>query len=124
MLIPVVPFQHSTSPSTKMAALSQQFTGRGDADLNVGTPPNKSIPTLSRKVQSELNLTKLGRVQSSKSIEHSSITSGFSGGCGDPLPDKMSSPIAAVIEMTVDCDAIIALCEVYQSYPIPVHARY
>jgi hypothetical protein len=97
----------------KMTALSRQFTGREGADLRVGTPPlHESKPMLSRKVQSELNLNILGRIDTAKSIAHSSVASGFLGGARDPLPDEMSSPMSALVEMTVDCDATIALREV------------
>jgi hypothetical protein len=94
-----------------MTALSRHFTGRAGADLRVGTPPDDTNPMLSRKVQSEMNLAKLGRVHTAASVEHSSVTSGFTG-AGDPLPDEMSSPISAMVEVAVDCDAIIALREV------------
>lgn len=114
ILISVVLLQRSTSPSTKMTALSRQFTGKLGADLRVGTPPIESKPTLSRKVQSEINLTRLGRMDTAKSLADSSITSAFSGGTGDPLPDEVSSPISALIEIT-DCDATVALREVSQA---------
>ncbi|KAH4221060.1 hypothetical protein HBI17_125340 [Parastagonospora nodorum] len=102
--------QRSTSPSTKMTALSRHFTGRAGEDLRIGTPPDDINPMLSRKVQSEMNLAKLGHVDTASSVEHSSVISGFSG-TGDHLPDEMSSPISAMVEVAVDCDAIIALRE-------------
>jgi hypothetical protein len=94
-----------------MTALSRQFTGRVGTDLRIGTPPIEIKPTLSRKVQSEINLTKLGTAATAISLADSSITSEFSGGTGDPLPDELSSPTSVLIEIT-DCDATIALREV------------
>lgn len=111
MLTVLVLLQRSTSPSTKMTALSRHFTGRAGADLRVGTPPDDLNPMLSRKVQSEMNLVKLRRIDTASSIEDSSVTSGFSG-AGDPLPDEMSSPISAMADVAVDCDAMVALREV------------
>jgi hypothetical protein len=96
-----------------MTAISRQFTGKTFVDLHVGTPPNDiGNTTLSRKVQSELNLTRLSRLNNEGSVANSSMTSGFSGGTGDPLPDEMSPPSIALGDMAVDCDAIIALREV------------
>jgi hypothetical protein len=124
MLMSLVLLQRSTSPSTKMTALSRQFTGKVGADLRVGTPPIEGKPTLSRKVQSEVNLTKLDRMETAtaNSLANSSIASAFSGGTGDPLPDELFSPISALIEMT-DCDAIIALREVSHTHPSTVTCR-
>jgi hypothetical protein len=124
MLMSLVLLQRSTSPSTKMTALSRQFTGKVGADLRVGTPPIEGKPMLSRKVQSEVNLTKLGRMETAtvNSLANSSIASAFSGGTGDPLPDELFSPISALIEMT-DCDAIIALREVSHTHPSTVTCR-
>jgi hypothetical protein len=96
-----------------MTALSRRFTRTASTDIRVGTPPDDwKKPTLSRKVQSELNLTKLSRMDTAESITKSSISSGFSGGAGDPLPDEIQSSPPAVGDMTMDCDAIIALREV------------
>ncbi|KAF1920304.1 hypothetical protein BDU57DRAFT_464605 [Ampelomyces quisqualis] len=103
--------QRPASPSTKMAALSRRFPGKADADLEIGTPPDKrdQTSTLTRKVQSELDLNRLGRRQSiTISTGRSSIASGFSDGSGDPLPDEISS--SRVIPK-LDCDAFIALRE-------------
>jgi hypothetical protein len=96
-----------------MTVLSSKFTGTTGADVCVGTPPNRSRnPTLSRKAQSELNLCKLGHVNITKPVGDFSFTSDFSVGLGEPLPGEMSSLPPAPVEMTVDCDAIIALQEV------------
>ncbi|KAF2025048.1 hypothetical protein EK21DRAFT_77318 [Setomelanomma holmii] len=99
-----------TSPSGKMAALSRQFTGKASADLRVGTPPGED-KTLSRKVQSELNLAKLSRMDTIPSVTDSSFTSGFSGGPGDPLPDELSTLSPERIATTIECDAFVALRE-------------
>jgi hypothetical protein len=97
-----------------MAALSRRFTRTASTDISVGTPPpdDWKKPTLSRKVQSELNLTRLSRMDTAESIAQSSISSGFSGGAGDPLPDEIPSPPPALADVAIDCDAIIALREV------------
>ncbi|KAH7085572.1 hypothetical protein BKA63DRAFT_401670 [Paraphoma chrysanthemicola] len=102
--------QRPTSPSGKMVALSRQFTGTVGADLRIGTPPSEDR-TLSRKIQSELNLAKLIRMDTTPSIANSYLTSGFSGGNGDPLPDELSASSTAMVEMTVECDAFLALRE-------------
>jgi hypothetical protein len=92
--------------------MSRRFTGTTLTNLHVGTPPDDvSHTTLSRKVQSELNLSRLTGLNTAESIANSSLTSEFSGGAGDALPDEMSP---ATSDMTVDCDAIIALREVSQ----------
>jgi hypothetical protein len=89
-----------------MAALSRRFTGKADTDLPIGTPPNERDQSskLTRKVQSEVNLAKLGRHQSI-----SSNASGLSDGSGDSLPDEVHSSPAV---LKLDCDAFIALREV------------
>jgi hypothetical protein len=124
MLMSLVLLQRSTSPSTKMTALSRQFTGKVGADLRVGTPPIEGKPTLSLKVQSEINLTKLGGMETAtaNSLADSWIASAFSGGTGDPLSDELFSPISALIEIT-DCDATIALHEVSHTHPSTVTRR-
>lgn len=109
-LIQAVLLHRPTSPSGKMVALSRQFTGKVDVDLCVGTPPSKDR-TLARKVQSELNLAKLSSMDTTPSVTDSSLTSGFSGGLGDPLPDEVSASSPAMAEMTVECDAFVALRE-------------
>jgi hypothetical protein len=96
-----------------MTALSRRFTRTASTDIRVGTPPDDwKKPTLSRKVQSELNLNKLSRMDTAESIAKSSISSGFSGGAGDPLPDEIPLPPTALADVAIDCDAIIALREV------------
>jgi hypothetical protein len=95
-----------------MTAISRHFTGETLADLHVGTPPNDvSHTTLSRKAQSELNLSRLTRLDRAESLSNSSLTSEFSGDAGDALPDEISTSIA-ITDITVNCDAIIALREV------------
>jgi hypothetical protein len=95
-----------------MTALSRRFTGKANTDLHVGTPPNKgNNATLSRRVQSEFNLSKLGLLNNAEYIANSLVTSGFSNDTGDPLPDE-TSPSMVAVDITVDCDAIIALREV------------
>ncbi|RII10946.1 hypothetical protein CUC08_Gglean006947 [Alternaria sp. MG1] len=98
------------SPSGKMIVLSTQFTNDG-AKLIVGTPPevNHNL-TLSRKVQSELNLTAIHKTKPSRSFT-SSVTSGFSGGSGDPLPDEMAVLEHTGMEPATECEALVALRE-------------
>jgi hypothetical protein len=105
--------QRPGSPSGRMTALSR-LLGRASTDLHVRTPPDQAQkkPTLSRKVQSELNLTQLNRVNTARSIANS-VGSAFSGGSGDLLPDEVPSS-QNVSELSTDCDAIIALREVIQ----------
>jgi hypothetical protein len=90
-----------------MAALSKQFIHDDCADLRIGTPPTYDVKaTLARKVYSEFDLSKLTGPDTVQSFTDSSLTSGFSG-AGDPLPDELSPPLAAPIEL--DCDAFVAL---------------
>ncbi|KAF7681402.1 hypothetical protein GT037_000378 [Alternaria burnsii] len=98
------------SPSEKMIVLSTQFTNDG-TKLIVGTPPevNHNL-TLSRKVQSELNLTAIHKTKPSRSFT-SSATSGFSGGSGDPLPDEMAVLEHTGMEPATECEALVALRE-------------
>jgi hypothetical protein len=95
--------------------MSRQFAGRAGAELRIGTPPSEGrSPTLSRKVQSEMNLTNLNRMRTNTAESvAASNTSGFSAGSDDPLPDETSSQ--ALAEVTVECDAISALREVGRS---------
>jgi hypothetical protein len=95
-----------------MTALSRHFTRAASTDLRVGTPPDGCQKPLSRKVQSELDLMKLARMNTTESVANSSITSGFSGGTGDPLPDEIPSPPPVSAEIRIDCDAIVAIREV------------
>ncbi|CAN9101487.1 unnamed protein product [Alternaria alternata] len=98
------------SPSEKMIVLSTQFTNDG-TKLIVGTPPevNHNL-TLSRKVQSELNLTAIHKTKPSRSFT-SSVTSRFSGGSGDPLPDEMAVLEHTGMEPATECEALVALRE-------------
>ncbi|KNG47658.1 hypothetical protein TW65_05727 [Stemphylium lycopersici] len=99
----------SMSPSGKMAVLSKQF--HNTMELQVGTPPDaKKKMTLSRKVQSELNLATMRKDRPSPSIT-SSVASAFSGGSGDSLPDEVLNVGHSRMQPTVECDALIALCE-------------
>lgn len=96
-----------------MTALSRRL-GRASTDLLMRTPPDQAQKksTLARKVQSELNLTQLNRIDIAQSITNS-IGSAFSGGSGDLLPDEVPSS-QNLSELSIDCDAIIALREVSQ----------
>jgi hypothetical protein len=111
VLTRLVLLRRPKSPSEKMAALSRHLTGRLSVDLlRVGTPSSeRAMTTLSRKVQSEVILTKLARLDNAQSTADS-VTSGFSGS-GDPLPDEVPTPSDVFMEMTVDCDALVALQE-------------
>ncbi|KAI4930490.1 uncharacterized protein J4E92_004322 [Alternaria infectoria] len=97
-----------SSPSGKMAVLSTQFTNDME-ELPVGNPPQttKNL-TLSRKVQSELNLVAIQKTRPSRSFT-SSVASGFSGGSGDPLPDEMTILEHTGMEPATECEALIAL---------------
>ena len=97
-----------------MKALSKQF-GDTVTELPLGTPPadgsgENKIMTLSRKVQSELNLTALKKTRVSPSIT-SSVASAFSGMSGDPLPDERATFSQAPMDPAAECDALIALRE-------------
>ena len=75
----------------------------------MGTPPelNKTM-TLSRKVQSELNLASMRKGRPSIT---SSVASGFSGGSGDPLPDEVGALGQTSMDPSIECDALVALRE-------------
>lgn len=64
--------------------------------------------TLSRKVQSELNLLRLGDPAIISSVPRS-VNSGFSDN-GDPLPDEVD-PLQVIVEPPIDIDAFVALKE-------------
>ncbi|CAO2656214.1 Nn.00g050170.m01.CDS01 [Neocucurbitaria sp. VM-36] len=98
------------SPSGKMAALSKQFT-RTNIDLPIGNPPdeNKNM-TLSRKVQSELNLTAMAGMEVSQSSANS-MNSSSSGSSEDALSKEVTISIPACMESAIECDAFIALRE-------------
>lgn len=111
-LIRTVLLQRPGSPSAQMAALSRRL-GRASTDLHISSSPDQSQKksTLARKVQSELNLTQLNRVNTAKSIANSSTGSAFSGDSADLLPDEVPSS-QGLNELSVDCYAIAALREV------------
>jgi hypothetical protein len=93
-----------------MIALSKHFANR-PVVLPVGDPPEeKRKMTLSRKVQSELDLVSLTKTGATQSII-SSAASGCSDSTGDPLPDETVASNPAHMEVTVECDAFIALRE-------------
>ena len=93
-----------------MIALSKQLANT-IVDLPVGNPPNEAEQmTLSRKVQSELNLSTMGRLNPSRSITNS-VNSGFSGSIGDLLPDELTASTPTPLKSAVDCDAFVALRE-------------
>jgi hypothetical protein len=96
-----------------MQALSKQFRDTV-TELPVGTPPvdspgEKKKITLSRKVQSELNLVALKKTRVSPSI--SSVASAFSVMSGDPLPDETATLNQAPMDPAAECDALVALRE-------------
>ncbi|KAJ4300693.1 hypothetical protein N0V90_002781 [Kalmusia sp. IMI 367209] len=93
-----------------MVALSRHFSSTDNTDeFLVGTPPiRERNTTLSRKVQSELNLTSLANISTINSVPRS-VDSGFSGK-GDPLPDEVEHS-SVILHPAVDCDAFIALQE-------------
>lgn len=66
--------------------------------------------TLSRKVQSELNLASLTTVGDTQSIT-SSAASGFSESTGDPLPDEATMLNSTTMKTTIECEALVALRE-------------
>ncbi|KAF2444230.1 hypothetical protein P171DRAFT_28826 [Karstenula rhodostoma CBS 690.94] len=98
------------SPSSKMAMLSRRLeNAQSTSDFIVGTPPTQDKKvTLSRKVQSELNLARLGDPAIDGSVPRS-VDSGFSGN-GDPLPDEVD-PLSVMVEPAIDLEAFVALKE-------------
>ncbi|KAF1970409.1 hypothetical protein BU23DRAFT_212293 [Bimuria novae-zelandiae CBS 107.79] len=102
--------QRPVSPSTKMAFLSRHFdNAQTESNFTVGTPPSQDKKaTLSRKVQSELDLVRLAKTGTNNSIPRS-LESGFSG-TGDPLPDEVERP-PDMVETAVDLEAFVALQE-------------
>ncbi|KAH8727268.1 hypothetical protein GQ44DRAFT_649771 [Phaeosphaeriaceae sp. PMI808] len=110
------PTQHAVvlhrpaSPSHKMTALSRKFTEDARADLHGGTLPDaKKRHTLSRKVQSELNLSRLCRIDTKKSATNSSSTFGLSEFVvGSHLAGYQGSQ-SAVNDITVECDVLVAI---------------
>ncbi|EFQ96643.1 hypothetical protein PTT_00125 [Pyrenophora teres f. teres 0-1] len=95
------------SPSGKMIILSKHLAN--SKELPVGAPPElNKMTTLSRKVQSELNLAS---IRKSRPSITSSIASCFSGGSGDPLPDEAGAPGQTHMDPSIECDALVALRE-------------
>ncbi|EDU45705.1 predicted protein [Pyrenophora tritici-repentis Pt-1C-BFP] len=92
------------SPSGKMIILSKHLAD--NKELPVGAPSELNKTMLSRKVQSELNLTSMRNGMPSIT---SSVTSGFSGGSGDPLPDEAGAPDQTHMDPSIECDALVAL---------------
>ena len=75
----------------------------------MGAPPGMDkTMTLSRKVQSELNLASMRKGRPSFT---SSVTSGFSGGSGDALPDEAGALGQTDMNPSIECDALVALRE-------------
>ncbi|KAL7774489.1 hypothetical protein CFE70_005401 [Pyrenophora teres f. teres 0-1] len=72
------------------------------------SPELNKMTTLSRKVQSELNLAS---IRKSRPSITSSIASCFSGGSGDPLPDEAGAPGQTHMDPSIECDALVALRE-------------
>lgn len=93
-----------------MAMLSRRLeNAQSTSEFVVGTPPTQEEKvTLSRKVQSELNLARFGNPDIDSSVPRS-VDSGFSGN-GDPLPDEVDLlPVTA--EPAIDLEAYVALRE-------------
>ncbi|KAF2470404.1 uncharacterized protein BDR25DRAFT_262280 [Lindgomyces ingoldianus] len=95
-----------SSRSGQMAALSRQFSNMGSYDgLSYGTPPSQERKiTLSRKVKSELDLTKMANVISTSDSTSRSVCSEFSA-TGDPLPDEAEPSL----DTRIESDAFVAL---------------
>ena len=92
-----------------MAVLSKRFSN--SSELLLGTPPDsKKTKTLSRKAQSELNLSTFGKIRPPPSVTDS-IASAFSGGSGDALPDETSVASQPGMDPATECNALFALRE-------------
>jgi hypothetical protein len=89
-------------------ALSKRFSDC--SELLIGTPPNSKKTTLSRKVQSELNLATLHKIRPAPSITDSAA-SVFTRGSGDALPDETSVLSQMDMQPATECNAFIALRE-------------
>ncbi|OAF99555.1 uncharacterized protein CC84DRAFT_365135 [Paraphaeosphaeria sporulosa] len=98
------------SPSSKMAMLSRRLENtQSTSDFIVGTPPiQERKVTLSRKLQSELDLARLADPGINGSVPRS-VDSGFSGN-GDPLPDEVD-PQLTMVGPAIDLEAFVALKE-------------
>ncbi|KAJ4365747.1 hypothetical protein N0V83_008367 [Neocucurbitaria cava] len=93
-----------------MAALSEQFT-RTSVNLPVGNPHHEDRRmSLSRKDQSELNLTTMASMEVSHFNTHS-IHSSFSESFGDSSSEDFTMPTPTLMESAIECDAFIALRE-------------
>ncbi|PVH96663.1 hypothetical protein DM02DRAFT_631800 [Periconia macrospinosa] len=102
--------QRPHSPSTQMAVLSKQLAVTGHAnDIHIGTPPTATHKlTLSQKVQSELELNKMGRMNTTSSAA-SSADSEFAI-AGDALSDEEEiGPSFSLMNTTIGHEAFIAL---------------
>ncbi|KAF2121955.1 hypothetical protein BDV96DRAFT_640028 [Lophiotrema nucula] len=76
-----------SSPSETMASISRKFASSSLDELPIGTPPSSEREiTLSRKVKSELNLSKMANFGTSNPDSQSTY-SDFSAS-GDQLPDE------------------------------------
>ncbi|KAF2660646.1 hypothetical protein K491DRAFT_571115, partial [Lophiostoma macrostomum CBS 122681] len=104
-------FHRPSSPSGTMAALSRQFLSQDASEtLVVGTPPTQHLqPTLSRRVKSELDLAKLGKMASTDSNEQS-LSPAFSTS-GDPLLGETELPPTTTLVPAIECEAFVALRE-------------
>lgn len=104
-------FHRPSSPSGGMAALSRRFSSIGSTEeLPIGTPPDgEPTITLTRKTQSELDLTKIANMLASNS-QPLSVDSGFTIS-GDPLPDEIDTPVVPTVDPGVECEAFVALQE-------------
>ncbi|EUC39281.1 hypothetical protein COCCADRAFT_80617 [Bipolaris zeicola 26-R-13] len=96
------------SPSGKMAVLSKRFSD--SSELLVGTPPDSEKTTLSRQVQSELDLTTVHKTRPPSSVTDSD-GSVFSGGSGDALSDETSIHHQTEMQPATECNAFVALRE-------------
>ncbi|EMD96836.1 hypothetical protein COCHEDRAFT_1199676 [Bipolaris maydis C5] len=96
------------SPSGKMAVLSKRFSD--SSELVVGTPPDSEKTTLSRQVQSELDLTTMHKTRLSSSVTDSA-GSVFSEGSGDALSDETSIHHQTDMQPATECNAFVALRE-------------
>ncbi|EUC49728.1 hypothetical protein COCMIDRAFT_32944 [Bipolaris oryzae ATCC 44560] len=95
------------SPSSKMAVLSKRFSNT--SELLVGTPPDSEKTTLSRHVQSELDLSTMRKARPPSSVTGSD-SSDFSARSGDALSDETSIH-QTEMQPATECNAFIALRE-------------
>lgn len=96
--------------SGNMAALSQQFIGTGLTHLTVGAPPSITRRMmLSRKVQSELNITTTGQIDELQPVL-GSMNSRLSN-TRNALPEKALMCETRLMESVNECDVFIELRE-------------